>query len=438
MQRFTDAGHKIYIVGGTVRGLMMNHQVFDWDFTTNAKPEEIMKLFPNSFYNNKFGTVGIPNKIENENVVFEVTTHRKESNYTNNRHPEKIEWADNVEDDLARRDFTINAIAYDGENLIDPFEGKKDIEAKIIRSVGDPDTRFGEDALRLLRAVRQSAQLGFEIEPYTLKSISKNSASLKNISGERIRDEFFKLLLSDRPAGGVMLLRETGLLQIILPEVEACFGVSQRSPKRHHIYDVGTHLVESLRHCPSKNAITRFATLIHDIGKKETYAKDEKTKIITFYNHEVVGERLAEKIADRFRLSKDEKTKLVKLVRLHQFTVSEDQSDKAIRRFIRRVGLDNIDDMLDLRTGDRLGSGAKLTSWRTELFKKRVEEVQKVPFSVQALKIDGRDVMERLDMKPGPEVGKILNTIFEEVDDEKLPNKRGELLERLNKFKKTS
>lgn len=435
MTQFKNAGYKIYVVGGTVRGLLMNKQVTDWDFTTNAKPEEIMSLFPHSFYENTFGTVGIPEEIDGEKMVFEVTTFRKESGYSNTRHPDKVEWADKVEDDLARRDFTMNAIAYDGTDYVDPYAGQKDIEAKIIRAVGDPDVRFSEDALRLMRAIRQSSQLQFHIEEKTLESIKKNAPLIKNISWERIRDEFFKILESDFPADGVYLLKDVGILEIILPEVSDCFAIDQVSPERHHIYDVGTHLVESLRHCPSPDAITRFATLIHDIGKKKTYRKDNKTGVITFYNHEVVGAQQAEEIAERFKLSNKQKEKLVTLVRLHQFTVSEEQSDKAIRRFIREVGVENIDEMLALRTGDRLGSGSSETSWRTELFKKRIEEVQIVPFSIKDLKIDGNDVMKELGIKPGPKIGKILETIFEEVDEGKLQNEREVLLEYLTQFK---
>lgn len=435
MAQFETSGFKIYVVGGTVRGLLMKRQVDDWDFTTNAKPEEIMKLFPHSFYENTFGTVGIPEEIDGEKIVFEVTTFRKESGYSNTRHPDKVEWANKVEDDLARRDFTMNAIAFDGKEYVDPYEGKKDIEAKIIRAVGDPDIRFNEDALRLMRAIRQSAQLQFQIEEKTLESIKRNAHLIKNISWERIRDEFFKILESDFPAEGVYLLKDVSILEDILPEVTDCFAVDQVSPERHHIYDVGTHLVESLRHCPSKDVITRFATLIHDIGKKKTQRKDEKTGIITFYNHEVVGAQQAEEIANRFKLSNKQREKLVKLVRLHQFTVSEEQSDKAIRRFIREVGKEHIDDMLALRTGDRLGSGSKETSWRTELFKKRIEEVQIVPFSITDLKIDGNDVMKELGLKPGPEIGKILNAIFEEVDEGKLKNEKEVLLEKLKEFK---
>jgi len=438
LQKFDKAGYKIYVVGGTVRGLLTGHDVKDWDFTTSAKPEEIQKLFPDSFYNNKFGTVGIPINAEGKQLIFEVTTFRKESGYTNVRHPDKIMWTHNIEDDLARRDFTINASAYNPMytvSTIDPYNGWEDLKNKKIIAVGDPDVRFAEDALRLMRAVRQATQLGFIIEEKTLASIQKNSELITKISGERIRDEFCKILSSPHAADGILLLRSTQLLKYILPEVDVCFGIDQKSPERHHIYDVGTHLVESLRHCPSSDVITRFATLIHDIGKAKTVRKDEKTGIITFYNHEVVGTKQATEIASRFKLSNKEKEKLVTLVRHHQFTVNEKQTDKAIRRFIRDVGVENIDDMLALRTGDRLGSGAKETSWRTELFKKRIEEVQIIPFSVNDLKIDGHDVMKELGIKPGPEIGKILNTIFTEVEEGKLKNEREVLINRIKEYK---
>ncbi len=432
---FEQAGYKIYVVGGTVRGLLMKHEVKDWDFTTSAKPEEIRNLFPHSFYNNQFGTVGIPQTIDNKPMVFEVTTFRKESGYTNVRHPDTVEWTDKIHDDLGRRDFTINAIAYDGKNLVDPFGGQKDLEKRIIKAVGDPDVRFAEDALRLMRAVRQASQLGFTIEENTHRSIQKNSHLISKISWERIRDELFKLLASNNAADGIMLLKDTHLLFHILPEIDDAFKIDQVSPERHHIYDVGTHLIESLRNCKSENVITRFATLIHDIGKVKTYKKDPDTQIITFYNHEVVGAEQAIEIANRFKLSNKDREKLVTLVKHHQFTVNEEQTDKAIRRFIRDVGLENVDDMLALRTADRLGSGAKETSWRTELFKKRIEEVQIIPFSVNDLKIDGTDVMQELNIKPGPEIGKILTTIFEEVEEGKLKNEKEVLIKRLQEFK---
>ena len=436
---FKKNGFEIYLVGGAVRDFLLGKNPKNFDFTTNATPEKIQSLFPNSFYNNTYGTVSIPLEIEDlyslQKTIVEITPFRKEEDYTDFRHPEKIEWAKTLEEDLARRDFTINAIAYDGKKIIDPHYGQKDLKEKIIRCVGDPDKRFTEDVLRLLRAIRFASQLGFLIEEKTRKAIEKNSQLITKISWERIRDEFLKILKSDHPAEGVLFLRNTGLLKYILPELDVCFFIPQKSPKRHHIYDVGTHLVMSLKHCPSKDEITRFATLIHDIGKAKTFKKDEKTGLITFYNHEVVGKKLAEKIAERFKLSSKQKEKLVRLVAYHQFTVSELQTDKAIRRFIRNVGKEYLLDMLDLRVADRLGSGAKATSWRLELFKKRLIKVQKEPFKITDLKVNGYDVMMILEIKPGPKVGEVLKYLFEKVVKKKLKNEREVLLKEIEKLK---
>jgi len=436
---FKKNGFEIYLVGGAVRDFLLGKNPKNFDFTTNATPKQIQSLFPNSFYNNTYGTVSIPLEIDNlsslQKTIVEITPFRKEEDYTDFRHPEKIEWAKTLEEDLARRDFTINAIAYDGKKIIDPYHGQKDLKEKIIRCVGNPDKRFTEDALRLLRAIRFASQLGFLIEEKTRKAIEKNSQLITKISWERIRDEFLKILKSDHPADGILFLRNTGLLKYILPELDVCFSIPQKSPKRHHIYDVGTHLVMSLKHCPSKDEITRFATLIHDIGKAKTFKKDEKTGLITFYNHEVVGKKLAEKIAERFKLSSKQKEKLVSLVAYHQFTVSELQTDKAIRRFIRNVGKEYLLDMLDLRVADRLGSGAKATSWRLELFKKKLIEVQKEPFKITDLKVNGYDVMRILEIKPGPKVGEVLKYLFEKVVEKKLKNEREVLLKEIEKFK---
>jgi tRNA nucleotidyltransferase/poly(A) polymerase len=439
MQKFRENKFQIYLVGGAVRDALLNKKVDNWDFTTDANPEQIRKLFPDSFYNNVYGTVSIPVETQNfvslQKIVFEITPFRTESDYSDSRHPEKIEWAKTIEKDLSRRDFTINAIAYDGFKIIDPYEGQNDLKNKLIKAVGDPDIRFKEDALRLLRAVRFTSQLGFLIEEKTKESIQKNAGLITKISAERIRDEFLKILGGEHPSEGVLFLKNTGLLSLILPEVDICFNIPQKSPKRHHIYDVGTHLVMALKNCPSKDVITRFATLIHDIGKAETFHKDNKTGLITFYNHEVVSKRQAEKIADRFRLSNKQKDKLVILVGEHQFTVSENQTDKAVRRFIKNVTKEYLQDMLDLRTGDRIGSGATPTSWRTELFKKRLEEVQKQPFSIKDLKIDGNDVMKTLKMKPSKQIGEILKKLFDQVVEGKVKNEREILIGQLSTFK---
>jgi len=264
-------------------------------------------------------------------------------------------------------------------------------------------------------------------------AITNNSSLIKNVSWERIRDELLKIIASDHPDDGILFLHNTGLLQHILPELEICFTVPQKSPKRHHIYDVGMHSVMALKHCPSQDPITRFATLLHDIGKVKTYWKDSKTEIITFHNHEVVSTILVTNIADRLKLSNKEKEKLIQLVKYHQFTVSEIQTDKAVRRFIREVGKEYIQDMLDLRTGDRIGSGATPTSWRLELFKKRIIEVQKQPFAIADLKVDGNDVMKVLNIKPGRQIGDILKNLFEQVVEGKLKNERSILLKEIKK-----
>ncbi len=430
INKFDKKGFEIYIVGGAVRDILMGKIVSDWDFTTNATPKEILKVIPGGLYNNLFGTVFTDNP-DNKDKPHEITTFRKEEGYSDSRHPDKVTWGKTLLEDLSRRDFTINALALDRNlKVIDKFEGQKDLQGKLIRAVGDPDARFGEDALRMMRAVRFAAQLGFIIEEKTFEAIKKNAPLIQKIAKERIKEELFKTLSSPHPYEGMMIFKNSGLMAEILPELEKCFGVEQKSPGRHHIYDVGTHLLMSLKNCQSEDVVTRFATLIHDIGKPQTYKK-LTTGTITFYNHEMVSTRIAENLADRLRFSKKEKEKLIILVRWHQFTVGEMQTDSAIRRFIRNVGVENIPDMIALRVADRLGSGARETSWRTEEFKKRIIEVQKQPFSVRDLKIDGNDVMKELKLKPGPKIGQILEEIFKEVEEKKIPNEREKLLKTL-------
>jgi tRNA nucleotidyltransferase (CCA-adding enzyme) len=455
-------GFEAYAVGGSVRDTLMGRKTKGWDFTTSATPEDILKIFPDSFYDNQFGTVGIkirdsvlsfPRKRESvfeENKdprvkpednkvidVYEITTYRSEQGYTDHRHPDTIIWGKTLEEDLSRRDFTINAIAFDGTTFIDPYEGKKDLENKIIRTVGNPTERIKEDSLRMMRAVRIASELGFTIDPDTLSAIKENGELLKKISIERVRDELLKMLASPFAADGILMLKNTGLLPYILPELEPGFTIAQKSPGRHHIYDVGTHCLMALKHCPSNDPVVRLATLLHDIGKIKTYHKDEKG-MITFYNHEVVSTRIAKIICERLRLSNKQTEKILTLIRWHQFTVDERQTDSALRRFIRHVGKENIADMLDLRIGDRLGGGARETSWRLELYKKRLIDVQKQPFTVADLKIDGHDVMKILDCKPGPIIGTTLNQLFSEVENATIPNEREQLLTRLKELKSST
>ncbi|MBI4153483.1 CCA tRNA nucleotidyltransferase, partial [Candidatus Woesebacteria bacterium] len=375
LDKFEKAGFEIYIVGGAVRDVLMGKPIYDWDFTTNATPEEILRILPEGFYDNIFGTVGVSHP--SSQSPYEITTFRREFGYSDRRRPDRVEWGKNLKEDLSRRDFTINAMALKrtgGEfELIDPYGGQKDLEVKLIRAVGDPDERFSEDALRMIRAIRIAAELGFFIEEKTAYAVKKNASLINKIAKERVKEELFKILSSPHPDGGMTILRNAGLMGEILPELEKTFGVEQKSPARHHIYDVGTHSLMALKNCKSQDPVVRFATLIHDIGKPQTYKKLE-SGVITFYNHEVVSTKIAKNIADRLRFSKKEKDKLITLVRWHQFTVDERQTDSAIRRFIRNVGKENIADMLDLRIADRLGGGARETSWRLEEFKKRLIE----------------------------------------------------------------
>jgi len=435
---FQENNFEIYLVGGAVRDFLLGRPIHDWDFTTNASPPQIQKLFPkNSFYNNQFGTVTVVLKDKNKKqTLVEITTFRKEGKYKDSRHPEKIVWGKSLEEDLSRRDFTINAMAAEVEikknqavkisRIIDPFGGKKDLKKRLIRAVGDPQKRFQEDALRMIRAIRIASQLGFTIEEKTFAAIKQNASLIKKIAWERIRDELFRLLVSPFCAQGILFLYNAGLLKYIMPELIAARGVAQA---KHHVDDVWTHSLKSLQFCPSKDPVVRLATLLHDIGKPATARGEGENR--TFYNHEVVGAKIARTIGQRLKLSKKDQERLYLLVRHHQFSVDENQTDKAIRRFIRRVGKENLKDILDVRTGDRLGGGAKKTSWRLELFKKRLAEVQKQPFSLKDLKVNGHDVMKVLNIPPGPAVGKILNALFALVEEDKEKNNRRWLLKQI-------
>lgn len=433
---------EVYFVGGCVRNILLKKQIKDWDLTTNAKPEEITKIFKESFYDNNFGTVGIPIKIDGKESVVEITTYRTEDGYKDKRHPENVSWGKTIDEDLSRRDFTINAIALRINEksyfeLTDPFGGEKDLKKKIIKAVGDPNLRFKEDALRLIRAIRIATELEFKIEKNTLEKVKEDASLITHVSSERIRTEILKILSCKNAYEGIMLLKDSLLLKHILPELLDGVGVSQVRPGRHHTTDVFTHNIMSLKHCPSENPIVKFATLLHDVGKPQVAAKDKEGFVI-FHNHEVVGAKIAEKICDRLKFSKKEKEKIVTLIRWHMFSVNENLSDAGVRRFIRRIGVGNVSDMMDLRVGDRLGGGTQTAeSWRLKLFKEKVEQQLKpAPFSINDLVVDGKDVMNILKIKPGPKVGKILQSIFEEVDEDLSKNNKEYLTKRVLELNK--
>lgn len=429
--KFTQTGFEIYLVGGGVRSWLTNQKISNCDFTTNAKPEAIQKLFPDSFYDNLFGTVGISFGDE----IYEITTYRTERGYADRRHPDQVQWGQTLAEDLKRRDFTVNAMVI-GPNqknqleFIDLFAGEEDLKNKIIRSVGQPEERFAEDALRMMRAVRIATQLGFVIEEKTFQAIKKNSQNLTHVSAERIRDELFKILAADYPADGIMLLYNADLLSKIIPELVKARDVDQAG---HHQDDVFNHSVKSLQNCKNPNPIIRLATLLHDIGKP-LVAKKRQGKI-TFYNHEVVGASIVQHLAHCLKFSKKDREKLILLVRWHMFTVDEKITDAAVRRFIRRIGQENIQEMMDLRIADRLGGGCLTeTSWRLRLLQKRILDVQKHLPSVNDLKVNGHDVMKILKVPAGPKIGQVLNQLFEEILDNPLKNKRTYLLSRIKQI----
>lgn len=444
IRRLEKEGFEAWIVGGAVRDLLLGVTVYDWDITTEAKPEEIQPLFNDSFYDNAFGTVmvagkhikeqfDLPDDTTTDETIFDITTYRSEHGYSDKRRPDKVEWGKKIEDDLQRRDFSVNAMAlkivklipntdqtYETE-ILDPYKGREDLEKKVIRAVGTATTRFEEDALRMMRAIRLGAQLGFSIEPDTLQAIREKSKNLKEISWERIGAETMKIIGSEHAADGMMVMVNAGLMEIVMPELLEARGVAQAG---HHIYDVFTHMIESLRGCPSDDPVVKLAALLHDVAKPATNKNRGEGKEITFYNHEVVGARVAKKIAGRMRLSKRDQERVFTLVRWHMFSYDPSMTDAAIRRFIARVGKENIHDMMMLRVGDRVGGGSKATSWRLNELQKRIGEQFYEPLAIKDLKIDGADVMKILGIKPGPKVGEVLSELFEEVLEDSGKNKK--------------
>lgn len=448
-----EAGYEAEIVGGAVRDLLLNLPSYDWDITTNATPEMVEPLFKDSFYDNEYGTVKVAGKhlkeqfklsdLECEDaMIFDITTYRSESGYSDKRRPDNVAWGETIEEDLKRRDFTINAMALrlasqvesdkvKGESyeveIIDPYGGQEDIKSKVIRAVGVPIERFDEDALRIMRAIRLAAQLGFTIETETFVALKATVVNLKEISWERIGAEVMKLLATDHAADGIVLMANTGILEIIMPELIKCRGIMQGG---HHTLDVYTHLIESLRGCSSSDPVVRLATLLHDIDKP-TVAKEEGPRGVTFHNHEVVGARTAKRIAERLKLPKKDQDKIFTLVRWHMFHYDPKMTDSAIRRFIRRVGVENIHDMIALRIGDRIGSGAKTTSWRLTELQKRIGEQLYEPLSLKDMVVDGGDVMRILNIKPSRKIGEILNALFEEIIEDSSKNTKEYLEKRI-------
>lgn len=422
--------YEAYLVGGCVRDALSGVAAHDWDVATNAEPEQIQALFPDHVYENRFGTVGIKTGSEDPTLaIVEVTTYRVDGDYTNSRHPDEVHRTENIEEDLARRDFTVNAMAYGDGALVDPFSGEADLKKKLIRAVGDPQLRFGEDALRLMRAVRFCAQLGFELEEKTAQAVKDLASTIENVSLERIRDEFTKLVASPDATRGIELLRELGLMQHIMPEILEGVGVTQN---KHHIYTVYEHNLKSFDFAVAQNydVVVRIAALLHDVAKPRVKRGEGPNS--TFYNHEVVGGRVAKQILERLKFSKDVIERVSHLVRHHMFYYNVDEvSPAGVRRFIRRVGPEYIDDLFRIREADRIGSGVpKAVPYKLRHLRYMIDSVKADPIDAKMLKVTGTDLMEQLGLAPGPLLGQILAILLEEVIDEPTRNEADVLLER--------
>ncbi len=451
IQQLQKNNFEAYLVGGCVRDLLLKKEPKDWDIATQAKPEEIQRIFPESIYENAFGTVGIKTSSEQENLkIIETTTFRKEGKYTDKRHPDYVVFAETIEEDLSRRDFTINALALKidfQENLknrfqiIDPFNGQKDLRDKIIRTVGNPEERFQEDALRLMRAIRLAVELNFKIEEKTFSAIQKMASLLQQIAPERIRDEFVKIILTPLAAEGILLLHEANLLKQFLPELEEGVGVGQN---KHHVYSVFEHLWRSLDYAARNNYSleVRLAALFHDLGKPRT--KEGEGPNSTFYNHEMESTKMVYNLMTRLRFDKKTIKKVIKLVRYHGFVYDpEITTDSSIRRLILKVGKENIFELAKLREADRIGSGCpKAKPFRLRHFLFRVEKILKEMAgeqpSLKMLKINGNEIMKITNLQPGPKVGAILNILLEEILDDPLKNEKKYLEKRAKELSQLS
>jgi putative nucleotidyltransferase with HDIG domain len=430
VDKLRQTGHQAYVVGGCVRDAIRGIEPADWDVATDAMPEEIQKVFRRALYLNRFGTV-VVRMGERE---IEVTTYRIEAGYSDHRRPDEVAFTDSLREDLSRRDFTINAMAWSPEHggtIVDPFGGRTDLEARIVRAVGDPDERFREDALRMLRAVRFAAVLGFTIEPTTAAAISRNAKIAETLSGERIQQEIVKILRGPIPSVGFRMLSNLGLLAVIAPELEQCRDTPQEKVAAENVFEHSLATIDAaaaempVGTAPEDDVILRLAALFHDIGKPDTYDDGH------FHQHEFVGEAKVRQILRRWKFDKATVEAVAHLVRNHMFWYQPDWTSSAVRRFIRKVGLEKIPVLFALRKADNVGSGARAPRMYAlnELWLRVQEEIHRATaFSKQDLVIDGNDVMKELGIPPGPEVGRILEALFERVIDEPELNTRESLL----------
>lgn len=436
LRALQQGGFEAYIVGGCVRDILRGEKPKDWDVTTSAKPEEIQKIFPESFYENAFLTVTVKTGSEDSTLKeIEITTYRTEGKYSDKRHPDAVSYAKTLQEDLARRDFTMNAIAISPGNgvsklaIVDPFHGQKDLAEKILRSVGDPEQRFSEDALRMMRAVRFAVEFGFDLEEKTKEALKNHAGEIQFIAKERVRDELVKIIGTPRAKDGIELLHEFGLLRFIIPELEEGIGVENRP----RIFTIWEHNLKALEYGAKKNfpIDVRIAAMLHDAGKPHTKGP-MKNGEWTFYGHDVVGGRMAAQILERLHFSKAVVEKIATLIRWHLFKYDPEEgiTDSSIRRLIRSVGAENMDDLVRLRICDRMGMGVpKALPYRLRHFQFRVEKIlreEEAP-TPKMLEINGTDIMNILGIPPGPKIGKIIEVLLQDVIDDPARNTRDNL-----------
>ena len=427
-RRLSKHGHHAWVVGGCLRDLLLGRPVNDWDLATSALPGEVQASFERVIPTGvAHGTV----TVLYEGEKYEVTTLRGEGAYSDGRRPDDVFFVRDIHEDLARRDFTVNAIAYDplDDRLEDPFDGLGDLDRGVLRAVGDPRERFGEDGLRVLRAARFVATLELDLEPDTEGAIPGALGTYRKVSHERVRDEWTKTMKAREPSRAFEVMRRTGILEVTLPELLDQVGCEQNA---WHAYDVWTHTMKCLD-AADGDAVVRIAALLHDLGKPRSRARSPKTGDYTFYHHEKLGADMADRWLRDYRFSNDERVRIVALVRHHLVCYDPSWSDAAVRRFIQRVGASEIDPLLRLARADTLAKGRPVDDDLAGLdeLRARVDRALAAgaALSTRDLAVKGEDVMARLGIPPGKRVGEILKALLERVIEEPALNERERLLE---------
>jgi putative nucleotidyltransferase with HDIG domain len=427
-------GHAAYVVGGSVRDSLLGRTAADWDLASDARPDRLLAIFPGAVYENQFGTVAV----REGGATHEITTFRTDHEYADFRRPHRVEFGDDVFADLARRDFTVNAMGWGDEapvrmtfvgtpeplaeaRLVDPFGGAADVERRVLRAVGDPDTRFREDALRMVRAVRLAATIGFTIEPETWAALVRNASLVEHLSGERVSVELEKLLAAPVPSVGLRLLADSGMLAVIAPELAAQRGIAQNKIEGEDLWD---HTVRTVDAAPATRPVVRLAALLHDIGKPATIDDGP------FRGHDTVGAEEAAALLERLRFPRASSNRVVELVRQHMFTYDPSWGDAGVRRFIQRVGRSGLDDLFLLREADNEGSGVPRTAHGLDELRARVQGQldAQVALDLRNLAINGDDLMTELGLPPGPHLGRVLDGLLERVVADPAANDRATLL----------